>query len=572
MSVCNRDGLWAFGVGEAVVSTRRYDEPASTVRQTQAGGPQFWTDSQGRACLLYQHLTWLEACVLATGETFRVPTGFAIAPAVIVARDTFWAIYAAPPNATGFETHAQIDGWHPWSVGTDGTILMSPSENDRIGLYNPDGRQRWSFPESLTEACHVSAEEMYVVTNGEIWRNAFQVLVLIQPSVHPKLWPFTYQDQPWLCYEAQAGGIVVCQVSDPSIGAYLRPGQDTFGPSAIELHGELWIGYSTNPSERPEFQVIERVTIGTITARPQPPSIPVSVAPFSRPMLIGSFVDPQRESPGNSIPRIDVDLEYRDDHDDTSAWPVARPRYVYAPPSKRHLLAPLLPGDVLLIPAYRQAHESLNVFLLRMTMEIWEVEQIGHPVVLVCGAEDFGALTEAECLECFHIYRTLVDAPVQYPQAIIGCWFFAWARANGVAKYPSFKPWIAAFAAASPGVPDLDIHLPSPPVPVPPKPRPQPPSPIPEPTPMPPTPALPVTVALDPTPIACLIATIEPHGDKVAAKRDGKYLEVDSFGHTKWADGGPTADAFARRSSNGLALVYEPAGKCFAVTIIEVVG
>ena len=205
---------------------------------------------------------------------------------------------------------------------------------------------------------------------------------------------------------------------------------------------------------------------------PQPEPPPVIVAPFPRPMYVGVFDDKTGDAPANTAaigptyPLQWVDLEYAETHDlplDTVWAAAVRPRWVYAPPAHRtSLVTYLSAGDEIWTPAYRDQGESLAAFEARLAEDLdFLATFFKHPLEIVCGAYDRGFLTEQECLECFPVYRRLCDVS----PLIHGVRFFAYSRGNGVAKYPSFRPWLEAFAAASPGVPS--VNIPVPPLPVP---------------------------------------------------------------------------------------------------------
>lgn len=206
--------------------------------------------------------------------------------------------------------------------------------------------------------------------------------------------------------------------------------------------------------------------VGETPPQPQPP--PVSVRPFPKGTYIGVFDDAIEVAPANTAPigprypKNWVDLEYAETHDLTheETWGhAARPRWIYAPPSHRgQLTANLLPGDEIWTPAYRQKGEALSTFRLRVAQDVIALELTYHqPIEIVAGACDFSVLSEAECLDCFPVYRDLYDlSPL-----ICGVRFFAWDRRNGVSAHPSFVPWIDAFVAASPGIP-INPPLPHP--------------------------------------------------------------------------------------------------------------
>jgi hypothetical protein len=161
----------------------------------------------------------------------------------------------------------------------------------------------------------------------------------------------------------------------------------------------------------------------------------------------------------NGVPfAVWKDCEYDDDHGITT-WPDRHGlcAFAYAPPGHRSQLDRLLPGDVILTPAYRLHGESLDTFRLRVTRDIIALSSFFEcEVIVVAGAGQTSDMTETERLECFPVYRQLADLP-----EVEGIAFFSWKRAQ---LHKGMPEWIAAFAAASPDLPDFSLPVP-PPVP-----------------------------------------------------------------------------------------------------------
>lgn len=318
MAVVNSRGLFAFGVGDGIVSVNAFGQDKPLIVSTgsgpgtAAGGVKFLTDDE----LVYQvdepaiKRSWLQAYHTVTG-VYR-PIDEDEGASAITAGRGFGAFYVQSGTFRTRTTRGwHVDGWHPHSIGADDTVLMGNFNNDRLRIYDFAGNLVKSEDQlhqgPVLEACHLAADDVFWSSGPALlFRNGGQIPLAVMGGLFK---PFIGPDgRLWICYQGQNGGAVACPVDDTSSGVHLRQKLNAYTPAAVTVKGHLQIGYSISSSEFPQFQEVHEVTTFTHLEEPV-----IIVAP-DRPAAIGPmYATSARYGAMNGSWNVEVVLDASDE-------------------------------------------------------------------------------------------------------------------------------------------------------------------------------------------------------------------------------------------------------------------
>lgn len=483
----NKYGDYAAGIGNWAVSVNKQIISDKSGCNTD---PQWLNDYE----LIYQNnndsVSYLEKYNIETQNRSKIDS---IGASYLYARNNVWiAQLSAFTFTTRFSSGAQIHQTRPWSVGYDGTCLLSNLENNTLFLYNQYGvLLRTIYLETFTEAFHTLSNEVsYKLANGKFYWNE-SLFNLLSNAANIKQVGNSY-----LCYQTGETGVLH---NDQYMGWKFGTYGKTYLPDAFLLsNGDAEVAYAENAAEIPSsIKLVHLLDSNETDVRDIPKPIPMPIKNNAYPRriffcpyqsyntrqdwgvtsrYIGNVVMPDRAFyPQMTLPLIQPYGQFNPIYINTTLA-----YYVHANPNDlqkaldecndlidNYPEKPIifyLDGDWrsivpltfnmnktwLGVQAYRDRDESIEAFGLRIDRQLdYITDTYDLPIVLTPMFFDRGYHTESQIIECMPIYDQFIR---EY--FIIGVMPFSDCRPGGMKTYPILYDYAQAIYDAIPERPN----------------------------------------------------------------------------------------------------------------------